>query len=502
MLKKLVCLPKILFLSFIIIFGITTTSNAAVDFHVPGFNEDNVKIFDLPEGIPLTLPIGGDDPENPIEIPTTVGDVVFSADGNTLYILIGQESAESAVWSVPVTRDPVSGRVMELGTATLFFSFSPDPGNPNPGSIDTSLEFHPSGNGTLFFRTNDVDPWTFLPVVGGENVGQRTSDGTTITLFTADGAGPWGGLAFVPSGLPNAGDLLVGNSSRGEMNLHSLKDNGDGTFEPEFQEPYTNTIGVSVKSFVTGDLHFIPSGSFANDLMFANHIGTTFNDGTIDIIYIDPSTGFPVLETDPNSVPPNKLRPVIIPFASGFGRAGPWGLEFDPITNDLFVSTWEGNTPNKIIQISGFPAPPEPSTISIDIKPRHCPNKLKINKKKGKKNLKVAILGTVDFDVRTIDVDTVRLNGVKPFKPSKAKFKDVTAPSALEPCDCEKLPKDTYEDLVLKFNKRKIIKTLGDVQDGESVPLTLTGNLLDSTLIEGVDCVLIKIKQHGHRHKS
>src|SRR4029077_20072596 len=46
-------------------------------------------------------------------------------------------------------------------------------------------------------------------------------------------------------------------------------------------------------------------------------------------------------------------------FASGFGNndtSGPFGLEFDPINNDLFVSTWEGDASifNSIIQIQGF----------------------------------------------------------------------------------------------------------------------------------------------------
>ncbi len=145
--------------------------------------------------------------------------------------------------------------------------------------------------------------------------------------------------------------------------------------------------------------------------------------------------------------------------------------------------------------------------LAIDINPRHCPNILKVkNKGKdddgsgssddgssgGKKgNLKVAILGTQDFDVRTIDVATLCINGVTPVK---SKIKDVTAPSALEPCDCEKLPKDTYEDLELKFNRQDIIATLGTIQDGDIIALTLTGNLLGGSTFAGKDCIVIKIK--------
>ena len=462
MLKKLVCEHKILFLFFSILLGIITTSNAATITVPTGFKVENQ--FVLPTGIP-----------------TPLGDVAFSADGNTLYILGASESADSGVWSVPVTRDPVSRRVISLGSASLFFSFS-----PNPGSIDTSLEFHPSGNGTLFFRTNDVDPVTFEPVAGGGDVGERTSDGT-ITLFQADvGASSFGGLTFMPSELSalNGIDLLIGDWLNGVTNSYSLTDNGDGTFTPVFIEGkslYSNTEGVS---FTTGDQHFVPSGDFANDLMFTNWSGSDALGGTIGIIDIDPDTGFPVTGAD------------IISFASGFGL-GPWGLEFDPLTNDLFVSNWDGEPSNGITQISGFPAPvPEPiKSINIDIKPRHCPNRFNM-RSNGK--LRVAILGTEYFDVRGIDVDSVRVNNlVAPFKPSEAKFKDVTCPSALKLPDCEVLDPDTYEDLVLKFNIQDIIATLGIVQDGDIIELTLTGNLLEDaggTAIEGKDCVLIEDK--------
>ncbi len=44
---------------------------------------------------------------------------------------------------------------------------------------------------------------------------------------------------------------------------------------------------------------------------------------------------------------------------------------------------------------------------------------------------------------------------------------------------------------MLEFNIQEIAASLGDVKDGDLVQLTLTGILLDGTLIKGVDCVLI-----------
>ena len=83
MLKKLVCQHMILFLFFSIFFGIAATSNAVTKTVPTGYKVENQ--FSLPDGIP-----------------TPLGDVAFSADGNTLYILGAAESADSGVWSVPV----------------------------------------------------------------------------------------------------------------------------------------------------------------------------------------------------------------------------------------------------------------------------------------------------------------------------------------------------------------------------------------------------------------
>jgi hypothetical protein len=166
-------------------------------------------------------------------------------------------------------------------------------------------------------------------------------------------------------------------------------------------------------------------------------------------------------------------------------------------------------TPEEVEDVANGGSLGDPDAVAVDIRPKHCPNKLKIkgdddsssdDKSSGgkKANLKVAILGTQEFDVRTIDVTTLNINGVTPVK---SKFKDVTAPSALEPCDCERLPKDTYEDLELKFNRQDIIATLGTVQDGDAIELTLAGNLLEAHGggdIEGKDCVLIDARGDGN----
>jgi hypothetical protein len=259
----------------------------------------------------------------PSGVPAPLGDVLFSNDGNTLYILGNSEGGGSGVWQSSVTRD-AAGNVTSLGAATnVFTSSSP--------SLDTSLEFRPGTSDTFFFRAT------------GGQVGQRRPDGT-IDSVTVPGAVNFGGATFVPGSLPNAGDLLVGNWAGGQILTMSFTVNPDGTFSIGTPASYSNT-----QAGATGDIHFVPTGAFVDDLMFTN-----WDAGTIGIVDIDPLTGTPV---------GGGGTPAITQFAHDLG-VGPWGLEFDPFSGNLFISNWAGSPADSFIQISGF-AVPEPSTLLL-----------------------------------------------------------------------------------------------------------------------------------------
>jgi hypothetical protein len=131
--------------------------------------------------------------------------------------------------------------------------------------------------------------------------------------------------------------------------------------------------------------------------------------------------------------------------------------------------------------------------VSIDIKPGECPNPLNV---KGKGVLAVAILGTEDFDVFTIDTASIRLAGVAPVRSS---YEDVSTPvpDGADACECTTADPDGHLDLTLKFNVQDIVAALGQVNDGDVLELTLTGTLADAfggTPIEGTDCVVIIAK--------
>lgn len=137
--------------------------------------------------------------------------------------------------------------------------------------------------------------------------------------------------------------------------------------------------------------------------------------------------------------------------------------------------------------------------VNVDIKPTSCPNPINF---KSKGVLPVAILGTEDFDVTTIDPASVELMGVSPLR---WKIDDVATPYDGEItegcCECctEEGP-DGYADLALKFSTQEIVAALGDVAIADCVILRLTGNLreeFDEDPFIGEDVVKIINKTKG-----
>jgi uncharacterized repeat protein (TIGR01451 family) len=124
--------------------------------------------------------------------------------------------------------------------------------------------------------------------------------------------------------------------------------------------------------------------------------------------------------------------------------------------------------------------------VAVDIEPASCPNPL--NTKSGGV-LPVAILGSEEFDVSTIDASTVLLADVPPVRWN---VEDVATPFDGDVCDCHDLNGDGYLDLTLKFKRREIVTALGLGElCGETIPLALTGNLEGGTPIVGQDCVWV-----------
>ncbi len=162
------------------------------------------------------------------------------------------------------------------------------------------------------------------------------------------------------------------------------------------------------------------------------------------------------------------------------------GLLVDNTYNiHLKVTDGEGqsNVANSTLTILPIPA----LLVLVDIKPVGCPNPLNV---KDSGVLPVAILGTNDYDITTIDPTSIRLAGVEPLRNS---LEDVSGPVAdSNDCNCTANGPDGFLDLTLKFKIQKIVETIGDVNEGDVLTLELTGVLFGERPIEGADCVVIR----------
>ena len=145
---------------------------------------------------------------------------------------------------------------------------------------------------------------------------------------------------------------------------------------------------------------------------------------------------------------------------------------------------------------TSFTVEPPVIPIYVDIKPGGWPNPLNV---KAKGVLPVAICGTADFDVTTIDPTTLEITregfttGVQPLRWS---IEDVATPWTGVPGGGHNLKHDGYPDLCVKFENQEIVSTLLLASlKGHTIPLTIKGSLHDTyggNPLEGRDYVRIQ----------
>jgi hypothetical protein len=133
---------------------------------------------------------------------------------------------------------------------------------------------------------------------------------------------------------------------------------------------------------------------------------------------------------------------------------------------------------------------PDRYIVPLDIKPTSCPNPFNMG---ANGVLPVAILGSEEFDVESINVSSILLHGVAPIR---SNYEDVSAPvvDAVEACECTTAGPDGYVDLTLKFERQDIAAALEEVNDGDVIELTIEGETADGIAILGSDCIVIKKK--------
>ncbi len=76
---------------------------------------------------------------NELGVPGNLGGMLFSPDGNLLYIVGESETTRSAVYEVPVVRDPVTNKLIDLlPTTGIIYK-----GDPFTAGLDAGFEFGP-----------------------------------------------------------------------------------------------------------------------------------------------------------------------------------------------------------------------------------------------------------------------------------------------------------------------------------------------------------------------
>ena len=131
--------------------------------------------------------------------------------------------------------------------------------------------------------------------------------------------------------------------------------------------------------------------------------------------------------------------------------------------------------------------------VVVDVKPGSNVNPVNL---RSNGVLPVAVLGSADLDVTTIDPSTILLNGVAPLRWS---IEDVCGPmpdppDPMDPMmddnDDAEMP-DGFDDLTLKFKTQEIAATLDDVARGDIVSIFFTGETFDGAVLTGEEYILI-----------
>jgi hypothetical protein len=142
-----------------------------------------------------------------------------------------------------------------------------------------------------------------------------------------------------------------------------------------------------------------------------------------------------------------------------------------------------------------IPVVTDPIPVKIDYRPYRNANPL--NYRSNGKVL-VVIFGSADFNVSQIDRESLRLAGVAPVR-DRIRRVYSRADRA----------RDDYENLVLMFKTKQLIKALEiprgqELENGDRVILSLTGNLKDdgATPIEGQDTAVVFGKHPKHKKKG
>jgi hypothetical protein len=246
-------------------------------------------------------------------LPPSYGGLTF-LDANTILIGGGANSVAGRLYTIGVTRDGTGHITGFVGTATQYG----DIGANNDGGVT----FGPGG---VLFTTRY-----------SQNELGQTKPGSTvedkITALTPLGvASSVGGAAFVPPGLPGAGQFKLTSYSASRWYSVPLTPDGAGTFN----------LGTAVTDILIGGgpegIAYVPPGSPL--FTAASVLISEYGNGQVAVYDVDGS-GDPLVATRRT-------------FVSGL--SGAEGAVIDPVTGDFLFSTFGGGS--QVVRVTGFASP-------------------------------------------------------------------------------------------------------------------------------------------------
>jgi len=356
--------------------------------------------------------------------------------------------------------------------------------NNGDGTFQVAANYA-AGNGPVSVFSADFDS-------DGDNDLVTVNENTdNVSILLNNGDGTFQAVVnYTVGGLPGSvfsadldgdGDNDLAVANRISDNVSILMNNGDGTF----QTAVSYSTGIYPNKVFSADF----DGDGDNDLAVANYLSNSVSllmnngDGT--------------------------FQAAVNYGVGGFRPRSLFSIDLDGDgDNDLATANSWSHTVSILLNTSVSSL-----AVHLDIKPGSCPNPLNVKASKHERGndldgsgvaakdrpqasgrtgpvLPAAILGTVDFDVTSINPTTVTLEGVPVLRWN---IEDVSTPvgEEAEECECTTAGPDGYPDLTLKFDRGLVVEALGEVYDGDIVILTVTGELFEGTPIEGTDCVII-----------
>ncbi len=334
-------------------------------------------------------------------------------------------------------------------------------------------KFDPGGN-SLGEIVTDISSDTHLLglVLGADQnlyVG-RNGAIDTIERYTQTG-NPLGTFATISTPVPGAPFAIVFDSSENMyVPDHDLIEKFD-------------TSGQSLGTFAMID----PSLSFSFDLDI-DSLDNLYAAILDDRIQIFDSSGISLQILDPQiDIRSIALDSDDILYVAGDGSGGTLGSVKTFLSDGTPLGTFVSGLSGEPIDMKFATIVPEPIILAlVDIKPGSFPNPVN---PKSKGVLSVAILGTADFNVNDVNIDTLLFgdpllidNGGTAVSPLRSSLVDISG--------------DGFLDLTLKFSTRDLVEfgALGS----DTIEGILIGLLKDSTPFEGMDSIRLVPPNGSH----